>query len=446
MSSLVETPFKLTLEETLCSAAVTLCLLKLAKIGTPVLSVAEICFTPQYGFTASASSEQCGPRFVRITDIKGGFINWDTVPFCECADPSSYELEAGDIIIARSGSVGKSFLISSVPETAVFASYMIRLRAKPNFTPLYIYWCLQSQQFWQQIMETQRGSAMKNINGKMLSSLKFPMPSQEIQDVIADFLSSFRAQLRRREPIQFLPYLPSFLSEEQQIVARIEELAARIEEARGLRREIHEHYDALCRSILADTSDGVPTLILMRELVKLRELDITVSPEEVYWFAGVYSFGKGLFRGQHKRGTEFSYNRLTRLKTGNFVYPKLMAWEGAFAIVPPECDGLVVSPEFPVFEIDQQRVLPETLEVYFHIPSVWLAVSGASTGTNVRRRRLNPADFLASEIPLPPMKTQKRLREVKAKLDQINKLQAETSAELDALLPSILDKAFKGDL
>ena len=44
------------------------------------------------------------------------------------------------------------------------------------------------------------------------------------------------------------------------------------------------------------------------------------------------------------------------------------------------------------------------------------------------------------------MKTQKRLREAKTKLDQINQLQSETSAELDALLPSILDKAFKGEL
>ncbi len=173
---------------------------------------------------------------------------------------------------------------------------------------------------------------------------------------------SVRAALRFDDLCKVEIPLPS-LEEQRRIVARIEELAARIEEARGLKREIHEHYDALCRSILADTSDGVPTLTVMRELVKLRELDITVSPEEVYWFAGVYSFGKGLFRGQRKRGTEFSYNRLTRLKTGNFVYPKLMAWEGAFAIVPPECDGLVVSPEFPVFEIDQQRVLPETLEV-----------------------------------------------------------------------------------
>lgn len=236
------------------------------------------------------------------------------------------------------------------------------------------------------------------------------------------------------------------LEEQQRIVARIEELAGRVEEARGLMKQIKEDCNLLCRSIFSDTSDGEPTLTPMRELVKLKESDIIVSPEELYWFAGIYSFGKGLFQGQRKRGAEFSYHRLSRLQKDNFVYPKLMAWEGAFAVVPSECDGLVVSPEFPVFEIDQQRVLPEILEVYFHIPSVWLAVSGASTGTNVRRRRLNPADFLAFEIPLPPMKTQKRLSKVKAKLDQVKQLQVATSAELDALLPSILDKAFKGEL
>lgn len=236
------------------------------------------------------------------------------------------------------------------------------------------------------------------------------------------------------------------IEEQRRIVAQIEELAAKIEEAGGLRREVCDDCEEFCRSILSDAGDGASTLTPMRDLVKLRALDITVSPEEVYPFAGIYSFGKGLFLGQRKHGTEFSYTRLTRLKSDNFVYPKLMAWEGAFAVVRPEYEGLVVSPEFPVFEIDQQRVLPETLEVYFHIPSVWSAVSGASTGTNVRRRRLNPADFLAFEIPLPPMKTQIRLREVKAKLDQMKPLQSETSAELDALLPSILDKAFKGEL
>jgi len=236
------------------------------------------------------------------------------------------------------------------------------------------------------------------------------------------------------------------LEEQRRIVARIEELAAKIEEARGLRREAELVCDNLCRSIIFSEPDERVTIMQMRELVKLRDADVFVDQNEIYHFAGVYCFGKGVFKGQSKSGMEFAYSRLTRLRTSNFVYPKLMAWEGALGVVPPECDGLVVSPEFPVFEINKDRVLPETLDVYFRTPSVWPTLSTASTGTNVRRRRLNPADFLNLKIPLPSMQRQLQLREIKTRVDALKQLQAETQAKLDSLLPSILDKAFKGEL
>ena len=38
------------------------------------------------------------------------------------------------------------------------------------------------------------------------------------------------------------------------------------------------------------------------------------------------------------------------------------------------------------------------------------------------------------------------LRKVMAEVDALKRLQAETAAELDALLPAILDRAFKGEL
>jgi len=239
--------------------------------------------------------------------------------------------------------------------------------------------------------------------------------------------------------------LPPF-PEQQRIVVRIEELAAKIEEARGLRRQAVSGCDALCRSIIFEQSNGISRPTPMRELVRLKETDVVVRGDEMYLFEGVYCFGGGVFKGQCKSGMEFPYTRLTRLRSGNFVYPKLMAWEGALGVVPPECDSLVVSPEFPVFEIDESQVLWETLDVYFRTPSVWPILSAASTGTNVRRKRLNPADFLSFEMPLPPMSTQLLLREVKAKVDALERLQTETAAELDALLPSVLDKAFKGEL
>jgi type I restriction enzyme S subunit len=53
-------------------------------------------------------------------------------------------------------------------------------------------------------------------------------------------------------------------------------------------------------------------------------------------------------------------------------------------------------------------------------------------------------------IPVPPLPEQRRivayLDVLQAKVDALRRLQAETSAELDALLPAVLDKAFKGEL
>jgi len=53
-------------------------------------------------------------------------------------------------------------------------------------------------------------------------------------------------------------------------------------------------------------------------------------------------------------------------------------------------------------------------------------------------------------IPLPSLPEQRRvvaeLDALKAQVEALKKLQVETAAELDALLPSILDKAFKGEL
>jgi type I restriction enzyme, S subunit len=254
-----------------------------------------------------------------------------------------------------------------------------------------------------------------------------------------------RVRLQENRFLQKQISLPP-LQEQRRIVARIEALAAKTEEVRRLQKEVFADLDNLCRSMIFNESFASSTKTPMRDLVRLREPDVVVRSEELYDFAGVYCFGGGVFKGQQKSGMEFAYRRLTQLKTANFVYPKLMAWEGALGIVPADCDGLVVSTEFPVFEVDESRVYPEVLDVYFRTPSVWPDLAGVSTGTNVRRRRLNPSDFLNYQMPLPPLPVQQKLRQVKGRADSIKKLQAETVAELAALLPSILDKAFNGEL
>ena len=53
-------------------------------------------------------------------------------------------------------------------------------------------------------------------------------------------------------------------------------------------------------------------------------------------------------------------------------------------------------------------------------------------------------------LPVPSLQEQRRivarLDALRAKVDVVNGMQSETAVELDALLPTILDRAFKGEL
>ena len=59
---------------------------------------------------------------------------------------------------------------------------------------------------------------------------------------------------------------------------------------------------------------------------------------------------------------------------------------------------------------------------------------------------------ILSSLPIPSLSHGEQRRIVayldglQAKIDSLKQLQAKTQAEIDALLPSILDKAFKGEL
>ena len=263
-----------------------------------------------------------------------------------------------------------------------------------------------------------------------------------------DLLSMGTSGKNRIKPEKFLTIsipLPP-LPEQRRLVERIDALAAKIEEAKKLFEQTEHGLLELCRSILRSQGDWQIQPTPMNELVRQREPDVSVQQDHTYHFAGIYCFGGGVFVGQRKTGMEFKYPRLTTLRTNNFVYPKLMAWEGALAVVPPNCDGLVVSTEYPVFEINQNKVLPEVLDVYFRTPSVWPALSGSSTGTNVRRRRLNPADFLRYKFPLPSKATQEKLRLIKCKSDEAHSSRELERKQLEEMLPAVLDRAFRGEL
>ena len=142
----------------------------------------------QYGFTAS-SAESGTHQMVRITDINDGSVDWKTVPYCDCNSEKNYLLKEDDILVARTGgTTGKSFLVKSPPNNAVFASYLIRLRTKKEVHIEFIHAFLNSYLYWSQISEMKSGSAQPNVNAEKLKTLLLPNCSFEVQNQIVELL------------------------------------------------------------------------------------------------------------------------------------------------------------------------------------------------------------------------------------------------------------------
>lgn len=169
--------------------------------GWTVKYVSELCEKPQYGYTASATTEQIGPHLLRITDIQDGSVNWETVPYCDCPEPKKYLLWKDDILFARTGPTGRSFLVEDCPK-AVFASYLIRLRVRKWVTPQYLYAFFQSPDYWAQVSASTSVSAQPNCNATKLANLKVPVPPPEEQQSIVTYLRNFQEKVNRIKALQ----------------------------------------------------------------------------------------------------------------------------------------------------------------------------------------------------------------------------------------------------
>ncbi|MBI4801047.1 MAG: restriction endonuclease subunit S [Elusimicrobia bacterium] len=153
-----------------------------------IKALTACCEKPQYGYTESSSEKPIGPKFLRITDLTENGVDWESVPYCKCSEDDfiKYQLKSGDILVARIGATtGKNHLIVSCPK-AVFASYLIRLRAKPDLAPKFLSNFMDSAIYWKQVRATKGQNLKGGMSGAILSQILMPFPSEPEQKEISD--------------------------------------------------------------------------------------------------------------------------------------------------------------------------------------------------------------------------------------------------------------------
>ena len=151
----------------------------------------------QYGANESAIEFQEGnTRYIRITDIDeiGNLKNHDkkTAQYID----DVYLLHYGDILFARSGSVGKCYFHRD-EKPSIFAGYLIRFVLNDKIIlPEFLFYYCNSSLYWYWVDTIHRPAVQSNINAEEYCGLPVPVPLIEKQQAIVDYIAGIRTRAK----------------------------------------------------------------------------------------------------------------------------------------------------------------------------------------------------------------------------------------------------------
>ncbi|MYA28648.1 MAG: hypothetical protein F4Z24_04960 [Nitrospira sp. SB0666_bin_27] len=342
-------------------------------------------------------------------------------------------VEADDVIVnkiwARNGSV--ALVPTSLAGSYVSSEFPTFHPIREKLEPRWVHWITKTKFFWDQCNDKSRGTSGKNrIRPERFLEIEIPLPRP---------------------------------AEQRRIVTRIETLAAKIEEAQLIRGEVIEEADRVvsikARKILGTIIEPVTELEKWldssRDGIQTGPFGAQLNSQE-FQDSGVpvLTIRNVQYGGLDVSGTKYvskdKARQLTRyaVQEGDILFAR-MGTVGRCCIVPRESDGWLINYHIIRVALNRSRVEPK----FIHWTLRCSENVKAYLEENIRgATREGVNSKIVSSLPcrVPSLSKQRRivayLDNLQAKVGGLKQLQTESAAQLDALLPSILDKAFNGEL
>lgn len=262
-------------------------------------------------------------------------------------------------------------------------------------------------------------------------------------------------------PAQFLsceiPLPP--VPEQRRIVARIEEVAGKIGEVRALRSDIVGKVRLLSRSAVSQTLGRMQPTGRIGEILldKPRNgwsarCDNAEDGTPVLTLSAVTGFR--YCPTAFKRTSEpTSASAHYWLEVGDLLItrsntPELVGHAAIYDGNPSPC---IYSDLMMKLTVNQRIAETRFVWMWLQTDTAREYISRHAKGSSPSMKKISQGEVM--EIPFPvatPLSEQRRIVEeldaLQTKIDPLSRLQARTTTELDALLPAVLDRAFRGEL
>lgn len=300
------------------------------------------------------------------------------------------------------------------------------------------------------------GLVPEELNGAIVSSHYFLFEIDESQ-ISHGFLDrycrtrNFRGQVEAQgttnyaaiRPADVLGYtvpLPP-LADQQAIVARLDTLEGKALQVTAYLNAIEADAERL---LAVRFREAVASAAYrpMAEVAPLVRRQVTIAPEANYTELGVRSFYKGTFHRRTVPGSDFSWQDLYHVRTGDLIFSNIMAWEQAIAIAKPGDDGCVGNHRMLTCEANPDYAVPGFLWYYFTTLEGFQKVYAASPGTAARNRTITAPALMAINVPVPSLETQQAFDALQAKVAELKGRHTAIREANAALVPATLERVF----
>lgn len=338
-------------------------------------------------------------------------------------------IQPGDLVVsginAAKGAIAIFDENNTVPIAATihYSSYIIN---KQKADIRYLWWLLRSHKFKELLLEYVPGGIKTELKAKRLLPVPIPLPP---------------------------------LEEQRRIVARVEEIVGKIEEVRSLRQKTLKQTEVL---------QVVESTKLFSNIPANGQLaNVLCGKPKNGWSArcnnmpgGIAVLSLGAITGFSYREKEFkrtselvSHDANYWLKPGDLLItrsntPELVGHAAIYNGSPFPC----IYPDLMMrLDVDESKVDKKFVHRWLTCTPVRDYIKRKAKGTSPTMKKISQEVVMS--IPFPSnlsLPEQRRivayLDELQTKVDTMKRLREQAIKELDALLPSILDKAFKGEL
>ena len=339
----------------------------------------------------------------KIGDFSGKYINQVKENITEegLKNSSAKIFKRGTILYTIFATVGEVAIleIESATNQAIAGLELI-----DNEVDLeYLYYYLKSLKFL--MLKKSRGVAQNNINLGILKNIEIKIPDKIEQINIAKILDNIERIIDKKK------------------------------------KQLKELNTIIKSQFVEMFGNGNYPQIRLKEVLNQNDNMEKVENTKIEKFVTVGINGKGARERIIKDGKWPVPFVGYRVKGGQFIYSRIDARNGAFAIIPNSLNNAVVSKDFPIFNIDNNKIRTDILLFSLLEKSFIDKIKNSSFGAT-NRQRIKEQIFLNYKIYLPPITLQNQFSEIVKQIDK-QKFEIEKSLkETQELYESLMEKYF----